>query len=266
MSFLSDIAPLALGGIGAALGGLPGAVIGSSMGSSLSSAQGVADQNEANAAQSVKQMEFQERMSNTAHQREVEDLRAAGLNPILSAGGGGASAPSGSSAQMLNKAPDFSHAVTSAIDAKTAVQNLENLKEQQKLTEFQTKKTELDAEAAYANQSIAKNEMRASSAMLQARNGQLDNTLPENKYWNQQAALEKTEFSARSAEARRSAIDNAYGIKNAAILNNLDTAQKGANVLSTGASILKPWTSTTGAIKDNRKTHYHVNKQTGEYK
>lgn len=61
--------------------------------------QSVALNNAWSAEQAQKQMDFQREMSDTAHQREVADLKAAGLNPVLSARLGGASTPSGAMAQ-----------------------------------------------------------------------------------------------------------------------------------------------------------------------
>lgn len=79
-----------LTGIGTAIGNIGGAGITAA----------------ANAKQAQLNRQFQERMSNTAHQRQVADMREAGLNPILSAtGGSGASQPGGAQASM----PDMSN-------------------------------------------------------------------------------------------------------------------------------------------------------------
>lgn len=49
-----------------------------------------------NSAEALANREWQEHMSSTAYQRAVEDMRKAGLNPILAFSNGGASTPGGS--------------------------------------------------------------------------------------------------------------------------------------------------------------------------
>lgn len=110
--------------------------------------------NEEAAASSARQMEFQERMSNTAHQREVVDLRAAGLNPILSSKYGGASTPTGSQYNPENVAAGASEAFKSAAQnywsAKSIKSNIDLQTEQGYATASQSDKNTADAQLANA--------------------------------------------------------------------------------------------------------------------
>lgn len=88
-----------------------------------------AQANAANLRIAREQMAFQERMSSSAYQRAVVDLKRAGLNPML-AYQSQASSPGGQSARMENVLGDVPQAVSSAVQQLRFRKEMELLQSQ----------------------------------------------------------------------------------------------------------------------------------------
>lgn len=109
------------------------------IGGGLLSSSGQSSANSMSNKMALRQMAFQKWMAQHAHQNEVADLRAAGLNPILSAtGGSGAATPSGSAPTYEN---EKSVGVSTALDALAKITSSMLTREQTEQTKANTENT-----------------------------------------------------------------------------------------------------------------------------
>lgn len=109
----------------------------------VASAYGVKQTNAANERISQKQMDFQERMSNTAYQRSMNDMRKAGLNPMLAYSQGGASSPQGASYQSQDSA---TAGISTALQLRSAKEQINTQKSQQLLNQTNAGKAAAESE------------------------------------------------------------------------------------------------------------------------
>lgn len=221
--------------------------------------------NEANAAsaqQAEKQMQFQEEMSSSAYQRSMEDMRKAGLNPILAYSQGGASTPSGAMGDVKAAKLDpvrigsqLSGSATQAIQlfqqAKRDESTIALQNQQATAATAQTQKAAAEADRTITQTQIDLNREK--------RNAQIHNdTAAVRQYQQKEAELNKEYLELRNkmkliregSSTVEGVSDAAYGLLPSKLLKGLfDRGRSSAG--------------SRGPMRSS-DSHWSVDKKTGE--
>lgn len=182
------------GSIGNAVGDVVNDLTGGSLGDFI---PGVGDSraqekaNKTNLQEAKLNREFQERMSSTAYQRAMEDMRKAGLNPMLAYQQGGASVPSG--AQGSVEAAPKTGLANAAMAAFTGISTARTQAQQANTAQAQAEST-IALQSAQSAQQVAATEK--TQAETQKTIDSIKSEKKRRELMQSQLRLEKVKSSA----------------------------------------------------------------------
>lgn len=173
------------------------AIIGgaAAIGGALLSAKGQKEANQANIEASMasaqQQMRFQKRFAEKAHRIEMHDLRKAGLNPILTAtGGGGAATPPGAGYQA-NAQNELADVASTAMQVRRNIAEVRNL-------ETANDQIEADTELKRADRNL-----RSVDYNVRLKDQDLRNQEVQTEKWRTEEAKAQAEIMQSNAKGAK---------------------------------------------------------------